>query len=333
VSKEQILDEVFTVTFLGMINEELKKRDITLGYKVGDKNVAIYNKIAKDFSKFTTNKIKVEKSELTDDDGQGAVIAVKNFRGSSKLIKDVVDATAKSYNSRIEIEKKHSTKYTDKGAYTGRIISFKDSGDKKYEEIGTLETAEIQRKKTDYSSPNSHLKDIKQRSYYWDNIEQESEHNVYGYEHGMCRCINMMHETLSIRTKFEKPNIRFVPVECADGEATTKLAACVGCMTYLSANGYRPNAFHLGQSASWVPPRCNGNTEMEQGFRDWKANVKLWGGIGEGVLKEMYHIELSEEAKKILINTLYWQYFLDSLTYHKKDIDRLINVIKEELTC
>jgi len=332
MSKEQILDEIFTVTFLGMINEELKKRDITLGYKEGDQNIAIYKKIAKKFSKFTNKKIKVEKSELTDDDGQGAVIAVKNFKGSSKLMGDVVNATAKSYQSRENIETEYPTEYKDKGAYTGRIIFFKDLGDKKYKKMGTLETAQIQRKKTDYSSTKSKIENIKQTSDYWDNIEQKSEDDVYGYEHGMCRCINIMHETLSRRTEFEEPNIRFVPVECADGKETTKLAACVGCMTYLSANGYRPNAFHLGQSASWVPPRHNKNTEMAQGFRNWKANIKLWGGIGEGILKNIYHIELSEEAKKILINSLYWQYFLDALTYHKKDIDRLKNVIKE-LSC
>src|SRR5262249_16441900 len=46
------------------------------------------------------------------------------------------------------------------------------------------------------------------------------------------------------------------PYELATVKDTTKMASCFACTTYMYANGYPPSSTHLGQGASWVPPKA-----------------------------------------------------------------------------
>jgi len=66
-----------------------------------------------------------------------------------------------------------------------------------------------------------------------------------GYIHGMISAIN----------KSISAGPWCTPYELATGKETTKMASCFACTTYMYANGYPPSSTHLGQGASWVPPK------------------------------------------------------------------------------
>jgi hypothetical protein len=107
-----------------------------------------------------------------------------------------------------------------------------------------------------------------------------------GYIHGMCSAIQKCLEWGG----------DCVPFEVATGTATTKMASCFACSTYMHANGYPPSSMHLGRGESWVPPAnhySNGDhSDMPQyddgmvqlGRQRWNERIHDFITLGSSIL-------------------------------------------------
>lgn len=170
---------------------------------------------------------------------------------------------------------------------------------------------------------------------------------VCGYCHGMVWAV------AQASTEFRGG----VPYELGLGSKTHKLASCFGCSTFLVANGYMPSAMHLGRSESWVPlpegedaaaPFDNGTASaaMESTFEDlnsrWAGHVAAWleqgiaasqrwtaarAGRKEGPVVPDWATDavnrLERRLKALGSDRKRANVFLDALTVHSNDTDRL----------
>ncbi|RKG65177.1 hypothetical protein D7V80_24255 [Corallococcus sp. CA054B] len=144
------------------------------------------------------------------------------------------------------------------------------------------------------------------------------------------------------------------PYEVAVGNATTKLASCFGCTTFMYATGYPPSAIHLGRAESWVPlpttlmdnPDFNFNedTRMIQGLNDlWARDVASYLELGADIVAGAGVFEqgvrdvarqllmqvksrISTHGKRDAANML-----LDALTVHDSETNRLVRSLKKPL--
>lgn len=136
-----------------------------------------------------------------------------------------------------------------------------------------------------------------------------------------------------------------IPYEIAVGTATTKLASCFGCTTFMYASGFPPSFIHLGRAESWVPPPFNktDNLDGEVGCRSarrlhgmWAEKVADWLRLGASDIQDYVvrgdyssamnklHSAVNHRARLPSAETA--NLFLDALTVHDSDYKRLSRV-------
>lgn len=168
---------------------------------------------------------------------------------------------------------------------------------------------------------------------------------LVGYEHGMCRCMNLSGDDMYAS--------KTAVIELALGDLTKKAASCFPCTTYMISNSVPPTGIHLGSGESWVPPALSNSsatnisttaaptTETAAARSQvslWKSNIESWGTTGIGLLLDVsdeitsdYHASLellaNANAKAIEEDAEFFSLkFLDALTFHRKELDRIANV-------
>jgi hypothetical protein len=161
----------------------------------------------------------------------------------------------------------------------------------------------------------------------------KANEGVVGYCHGMNMAI--MHCALLGGG---------TPYEVAVGTATTKLASCFGCTTFMYATDAPPSCIHFGKAESWVPipinsvdnPDYNGNQIgiIDGLHRKWADTVATFLTEGVEILarkgatpyKRMAPA-LRFELKKRKNNLDRANIFLDALTVHKSEWARLTDAL------
>lgn len=168
--------------------------------------------------------------------------------------------------------------------------------------------------------------------------------HVCGYCHGMTWAI--------AQVACEFPG--GTPYELGLGRHTHKLASCFGCTTFMLANGYTPSSMHLGRSESWVPlpegpdavapfsASLEAETANVEHFRRlnaaWSESVARWMGVGAGLIGSAGHHPFTQDAVAIAHRLRaridaardprpVANLFLDALTVHARDVDRLARVL------
>lgn len=168
----------------------------------------------------------------------------------------------------------------------------------------------------------------------------DGQNSVVGYCHGMNWAI--MH------CKLVGPWT--TPYEVALGTQTSKLASCFGCTTFMYATGFPPSAIHLGRAESWVPLPTNATdnpdyaqpeaakiidglnalwsidiagylqvgAEVIAGSSEFKGEAKLRAGTLKGLVTG----RITTQGRLAAANL-----FLDALTMHKSEIDRLKDLL------
>lgn len=150
--------------------------------------------------------------------------------------------------------------------------------------------------------------------------------------------------------------------ELAAGEGTKKLASCFPCTTYMYAAGFPPSSCHIGRGESWAPlpdGKLKGPGEREDHkFSDgeegeierqiarsfnirWHAEIYHYMRKGCQLLKETESLNLNREHKTAAEQlwrkvatvertklTKGGNLFLDAITWHKSESDRLASVFK-----
>lgn len=176
-----------------------------------------------------------------------------------------------------------------------------------------------------------------------------------GYIHGMCSAI--------VSCVYEGPWC--TPYEMATGEATTKMASCFPCATYMYSAGFSPSSIHLGRGESWVPPHdckrlewdntkqksTNINKKISENLQqNWnreiykqmdiglKCMVKAKKYINNGHnsivldlqkrLENYFNNGVSDIEKDEIRETYGGALFLDALTIHDKEISRLTRTLQ-----
>lgn len=129
--------------------------------------------------------------------------------------------------------------------------------------------------------------------------------------------------------------------EVSMNEQTCKNASCFGCTTFMFANGMPPSWLHLGRAESWSPlPEFAGNYTYRAHFNAQtlvqvaKNMNKAWADATARWLKSgVNYINRSSQASfvKIMIrgktNQVLANWFLDALSIHKSDLDRILDVL------
>lgn len=164
------------------------------------------------------------------------------------------------------------------------------------------------------------------------------------YTHGMIQSIYLAYRY--------GPNCR--AYEIAVGNVTTKMASCMPCAFFMSANGYFPNSIHLGRGESWAPlfspyhepAATNGDqqttnilpTVVDDLNNSWYERCLLWLQKGLDILTPS---QLANEdyttARNMLVRyvhnnindkTLGGRLVLDAVTMHDSEQNRLLRTLK-----
>lgn len=133
-----------------------------------------------------------------------------------------------------------------------------------------------------------------------------------------------------------------IPFEIAVGDATKKMASCLGCTRSMYATGYPPTSIHLGSAESWAPLYApynpNGPTEPnERGVvRDlnnaWSAKCGEWVAIGLDALDDAHVAgghRASRDAVRAFVDArrgdlaMGGNLILDALTVHDSELNRI----------
>lgn len=168
-----------------------------------------------------------------------------------------------------------------------------------------------------------------------DFLDEGDDVGICGYTHGMIRAIYSAYE--------HGPSC--IPYEITVGHDTTKLSSCLGCSVFMTATGYTPSSIHLGSAESWSPfygnlsdpygryePAIDLNVmrDLNQRFARYCDNAIRLGlaALPVSRISEQYHA-----SRKGLHDMLGAEFsndrhvasalFLDALTVHGKDVDRL----------
>lgn len=162
----------------------------------------------------------------------------------------------------------------------------------------------------------------------------KASEGVVGYCHGMNMAI--MHCALLGEG---------TPYEVAVGTATTKLASCFGCTTFMYATGYPPSFIHIGKAESWVPIPLNHIDNPDYKGEEQKAIIErlyqTWADTVVGYMTEGVEILASKasgpykkfaallrtQLKTRLNNVDKANIFLDALTIHKSEWARLTDIL------
>ncbi len=157
-----------------------------------------------------------------------------------------------------------------------------------------------------------------------------SDGYVLGYTHGMIFAEHIC-----------KASGGGTAYEVSMNEHTCKNASCFGCATFMFANGMPPSWMHLGKAESWSPlPEDARNFSYSAHFegglledvasgmnREWSSAVARWMRAGSLFLKMAPQSgflkgSLAGKADQVLAN-----WFLDALTIHRSDVDRINTVL------
>lgn len=161
--------------------------------------------------------------------------------------------------------------------------------------------------------------------------------DIVGYTHGMIRCI---YETSRIG--------QGTAFEMSIGPDTFKLASCMSCSMFMSSNGVDASSTHLGRGESWVPyysgESHNDSHHPERqtiGAAIHQCNLKHSRFMHEAMTRGVAALEQSrgwvsashDAALRGLSKTLSKSerdgnsvardLYLDAMTYHKSDLQRL----------
>ncbi|KAF1015230.1 MAG: hypothetical protein GAK31_02720 [Stenotrophomonas maltophilia] len=169
--------------------------------------------------------------------------------------------------------------------------------------------------------------------------------HVCGYCHGMVWAVG--------QAACNFPDGR--PFDLGLGRNTHKLSSCFGCSTYLHANGWAPNAMHLGRSEWWVPlPEAEDalaafniglgqphehqrivtalNVSWERKITQWLrdgATLIVQRGVNAGFTPAV--VDTASALLQVLPKRhdprAVANLFLDALTVHDKDLLRLSRLV------
>ena len=166
--------------------------------------------------------------------------------------------------------------------------------------------------------------------------------DVAMYTHGMIQAIYLAYG--------HGPSCR--AYEIAVGAQTTKMASCVPCSLFMSANGYFPNSIHLGRGESWTPlfaPYIVAGTRADdQVLRTLPATVRdlneswyerclLWLEKGLTMLADAQLAETHTTAKADVDTyvalhktdrTLGGRLILDAVTMHDSELARVTRTLR-----
>lgn len=147
------------------------------------------------------------------------------------------------------------------------------------------------------------------------------------------------------------------PHEIAVGAHTTKRASCFACTLYMWSAGFPASSSHIGSCESWgvLPDGLLGNypgydfSEGAEGDLDraiarhlnirWHAQMYHFLRVGSALLSsnpKLIHSGYQEAVKLLARFTENWDptkalvggnLFLDAITYHRKDFDRLATTL------
>lgn len=161
--------------------------------------------------------------------------------------------------------------------------------------------------------------------------------DIVGYTHGMIRSI---YETSRIG--------QGTAFEMSIGADTFKLASCMSCSMFMTANGVDASSTHLGKGESWVP-YYSGESHNHSHYPDKLAigeaidqcNAKHARFMHEALTRGVAALEQSPDwvnkthaaalrelgnrlkEKATDANTVARDLYLDAMTYHKSDLQRL----------
>ncbi|MDM0053017.1 hypothetical protein [Variovorax sp. J22R115] len=168
-------------------------------------------------------------------------------------------------------------------------------------------------------------------------VPPDGDTDIVGYTHGMIRCI---YETVRIG--------QGTAFEMSIGVDTFKLASCMSCSSFMMANGVDASSTHLGRGESWSPyysseshnpsyhvdkmsiddaiRHCNSRYSafMHQCLRNGVAamtNQPSWVSEKHGAA--LARLDLMLVQKSTAQNSVARDLFLDAMTYHKSDLQRL----------
>ncbi|NER46626.1 MAG: hypothetical protein F6J92_08010 [Symploca sp. SIO1A3] len=182
-----------------------------------------------------------------------------------------------------------------------------------------------------------------------------------GYIHGMSSAINECVKTdlnyEKIKERKIKEQEKCIPFEMATGKLTTKMASCFACCTYMYAAGYPPSSMHLGRGESWVPPTTdliNGEknrklqtfdkkisgslakkwhsdifTYLELGLETLvKVSTSIPNSLSQGYQEHVKNLWIKLQSLENHKDEIGGNLFLDALTYHKPDWQRIKDVFQ-----
>lgn len=141
------------------------------------------------------------------------------------------------------------------------------------------------------------------------------------------------------------------PYEVALGTKTSKLASCFGCTTFMYATGYPPSAIHLGRAESWVPLPTNPNDNPDYSNPEsarvidglnalWASDVAGYLLVGSEIVAGGGEFDAEPKRRAMALNAAVKgritssgklaaaNLFLDALTQHKSEIDRLKSLLR-----
>jgi len=160
--------------------------------------------------------------------------------------------------------------------------------------------------------------------------------DVVGYTHGMIRCI---YETVRIG--------QGTAFEMSIGTDTFKLASCLSCSSFMMANGVDASSSHLGRGESWAPyysaeshnpchvpdkvaiataiAQCNAKYAefMHKCLTDGAQAMNASLTWVENNRKPALAALLEKLKTSTAVNTVARDLYLDAMTYHKNDAQRL----------
>jgi hypothetical protein len=140
------------------------------------------------------------------------------------------------------------------------------------------------------------------------------------------------------------------PYEIAVGSLTTKLASCLTCTFFMTANGYPPNSIHLGRGESWTPlfapyypedPQRQATTQEAAVIRDlnnrWYEKCLEYLKTGLTILDDAHiaesHKKSRDAVKKYLDDhakdeKVAGALILDAVTIHDGEADRIYRTLR-----
>lgn len=181
--------------------------------------------------------------------------------------------------------------------------------------------------------------------------------DTVAYTHGMVRAIYEVERIKGIKNDgvYHGP---FTAFEMSIGTDTFKLASCLSCSGFMIANGVEASSSHLGKGESWGPyyghsadshvwsyvaseedaplgnaiRTCNDRyaQKMHQWMMDGVAAMKKDGAkwIEDNHKPVLDALDKFLEAKALSTNTVARDLYLDAMTYHGRDVDRINRTLK-----